>query len=283
MEFFDTHMHLDDSKFDFDREAVIDKIWKAGVTKCINMGCDIESSQKAIEIAQKHPFIYAACGLHPEEIPQTEEELWKMLSKIKELIIQNKKIVAIGEIGLDYYWNQENKELQKMAFEKQIELANDLKLPVSIHTRDSIDDTISIIRKIKIEKSGVLHCCPFNPELVKQGLNAGLYIGFGGTCTFKNSKNAQKIVEMVPLTKVLIETDAPYLAPEPVRGTRNDSSNLKYIVQKLAEFKGLEAEQMAKITYENAEKLFINGLLNKTGKGFETTENETEDEKNNIK
>ena len=256
MEFFDTHMHLDDNKFDLDREEVINKIWNAGVTKCINMGCDVESSKKAINIAEKHSFIYAACGLHPEDIPQTEEDLWKTISEIKELVLKNEKIVAIGEIGLDYYWRQDNKDLQKKAFEKQIELANELQLPVSIHTRDSIDDTISIIRKIKIERSGVLHCCPFNPELVKQGLNAGLYIGFGGTCTFKNSKNAPKIVEIVPLDKILIETDAPYLAPEPLRGTRNDSSNLKYVVKKLAEFKNITPEEMAKITFENAQNLF---------------------------
>ena len=256
MEFFDTHMHLDDNKFDLDREEVINKIWNAGVTKCINMGCDVESSKKAINIAEKHSFIYAACGLHPEDIPQTEEDLWKTISEIKELALKNEKIVAIGEIGLDYYWRQDNKDLQKKAFEKQIELANELQLPVSIHTRDSIDDTISIIRKIKIERSGVLHCCPFNPELVKQGLNAGLYIGFGGTCTFKNSKNAPKIVEIVPLDKILIETDAPYLAPEPLRGTRNDSSNLKYVVKKLAEFKNITPEEMAKITFENAQNLF---------------------------
>lgn len=257
MEFFDTHMHLDDNKFDLDREEVINKIWNAGVTKCINMGCDVESSKKAINIAEKHSFIYAACGLHPEDIPQTEEDLWKTISEIKELALKNEKIVAIGEIGLDYYWRQDNKDLQKKAFEKQIELANELQLPVSIHTRDSIDDTISIIRKIKIERSGVLHCCPFNPELVKQGLNAGLYIGFGGTCTFKNSKNAPKIVEIVPLDKILIETDAPYLAPEPLRGTRNDSSNLKYVVQKLAEFKNITPEEMAKITFKNAQNLFL--------------------------
>ena len=256
MEFFDTHMHLDDSKFDLDREEVINKIWNAGVTKCINMGCNVESSKKAINIAEKHSFIYAACGLHPEDIPQTEEDLWKTISEIKELVLKNEKIVAIGEIGLDYYWKQDNKDLQKKAFEKQIELANELQLPVSIHTRDSIDDTISIIRKIKIERSGVLHCCPFNPELVKQGLNAGLYIGFGGTCTFKNSKNAPKIVEIVPLDKILIETDAPYLAPEPLRGTRNDSSNLKYVVKKLVEFKNITPEEMAKITFENAQNLF---------------------------
>ena len=256
MEYFDTHAHYDDDKFNEDREEVLKKIYNAGVTKCINMGCDIESSQKAIEIANNNDFIYAAVGLHPEEIPQSEDELWKTILQIKDLAVQNKKVVAIGEIGLDYYWNKENKELQKQAFIKQIELANELKLPVSIHTRDAIDDMISIIRNYKIENSGVLHCCPFNRELVKHGLENGLYIGFVGTSTFKNSKNAKEILNMVPDDRILIETDSPYLSPEPKRGTRNDSSNLQYIVEKLAEYKNMEPEKMAKLTYENATRLF---------------------------
>ena len=261
MEYFDTHMHLDDEKFDEDRNQVIQKIWNAGVTKCIDIGCDIKSSKKAIELANKNDFIYASCGIHPENLPnqnpQKMDELWKKIEIIKELAIKNTKVVAIGEIGLDYHWVQTNKETQKIIFKKQIELANELNLPISIHTRDAIDDTIKIIKENKIQKSGVLHCCPFNPEIVRHGLEAGLYIAFGGTSTFKSSKNVSKIVEMVPIQKMLIETDAPYLAPEPVRGTRNDSSNLKYVVQKLAEFKNITSEQMAKITYQNAEKLFI--------------------------
>ena len=256
MDYFDTHAHYDDDKFNEDREEVIEKIFNTGVTKCVNMGCDVESSQKAIEIANIHDFIYAAVGLHPEEIPQSEEEMWKTILQIKDLAVQNKKVVAIGEIGLDYYWNKENIEMQKQAFIKQIELANELKLPISIHTRDAIDDMISIIRKYKIENGGVLHCCPFNRELVKHGLENGLYIGFGGTSTFKNSRNAKEIVNMVPDDRILIETDSPYLSPEPKRGTRNDSSNLKYIIEKLAEYKEIEPEKMAKLTYENAKKLF---------------------------
>lgn len=256
MEYFDTHSHYDDDKFIEDREEVLEKIFNAGVTRCINMGCDIESSKKAIEIANNHDFIYAAVGLHPEEIPQSEEELWKTILQIKDLAVQNKKVIAIGEIGLDYYWNKYNKELQKQAFIKQIELANELKLPVSIHTRDAIDDMISIIRNYKIENRGVLHCCPFNRELVKHGVDNGLYIGFGGTSTFKNSKNAKEILNMVPDDRILIETDSPYLSPEPKRGTRNDSSNLKYIIEKLAEYKEIEPEKMAKLTFENAKKLF---------------------------
>ena len=256
MEFFDTHVHLNDEKFDPDREQIVKKIFSLGVTKCIDLGCNLESSNKSIELAEKYDFIYSAVGLHPEEIPEEQKKMIKILDEIKNLANKN-KVVAIGEIGLDYYWKNDNKELQKNAFIKQIEIANELKLPVCIHTRDSIDDTIFIIRNNKIKSSGVLHCCPFNTELVKHGLEAGLYIAFGGTCTFKNSKNAPKIIEQVPLDKILIETDSPYLAPEPIRGTRNDSSNLKYVVEKIAEIKNINAEQIAKITYKNAEKLFF--------------------------
>ena len=256
MEYFDTHAHYDDEKFNGDREEVLKKIFNAGVTRCINMGCDVNSSKKAIEIAQNHEHIYCGVGLHPEEIPNTEEELLITINEIKELATHNNKVVVIGEIGLDYYWRQDNKELQKEAFIKQIELANELKLPISIHTRDAIDDMIAIIRKHKIEYGGVLHCCPFNRELVKHGLEQGLYIGFGGTSTFKSSRNAKEIVSLTPDDRILVETDSPYLSPEPKRGTRNDSSNLKYVVEKLAEYKELKNEEIAKMSYSNATKLF---------------------------
>lgn len=256
MEYFDSHMHIDDEKFDNDRNEVIKKIVEHKVTKCIDLGTNYETTKKVIEIANTYDFIYAAGGLHPEDVPQTEDEMWIEIEKIKELINKNKKIVAVGEIGLDYYWNKDNKELQKKAFIKQIEIANELNLPVSIHTRDAIDDMIFILKNYKIQSSGVLHCCPFNTELVRHGLENGLYIGFGGTCTYKNSKNAYNIIQMVPDNRILIETDSPYLSPEPVRGTRNDSSNLKYIVQKIAEYKKSTPEAIAKITYENAIKLF---------------------------
>ena len=250
------------TKFEQDREKVVKKIFDSGVTKAIEIGTNIETSKYAIEIANRYDFIYSTCGLHPEEIPQLEEDMLIIIDEIKKIASNSKKVVGIGEIGLDYFWRQDNKELQKKAFVEQIKIANELKLPVSIHTRDSIDDTISIIRNKKIEKSGVLHCCPFNRELVKQALDADLYIGFGGTCTFKNSKNAEDIIKMVPIDKILIETDSPYLAPEPVRGTRNDSSNLKYIVQKIAQIKRVETERIAEQTFENAEKLFLIKKLN---------------------
>lgn len=257
MEYFETHAHYDDEKFNEDREYVINKIFESGVTKCINIGCSLQTSQNSVDLANKYDFIYATCGIHPSEIPKFEEDLDKEINDLEKIVAQSKKVVAIGEIGLDYYWNSKNKEMQKQAFTKQIELANKLNLPISIHTREAIDDTIAIIKnQVQIKNGGILHCCPFNRELVKHGLELGLYIAFGGTCTFKNSKNAEEIINMVPLERILIETDSPYLAPEPVRGTRNDSSNLKYIVDRIAKFKGATSEEIARITYKNANKLF---------------------------
>lgn len=256
MEYFDTHAHYDDAKFDDDREEVLKKIFNSGVTKCIDVGCDIKTSKMAIELAKKYEFIFAICGIHPSEIADSEKKIDNQISQIKQLVISNKKVVAIGEIGLDYHYDGFNKELQQKAFVKQIQLANELKLPISIHTRDAIDDTIAILRQYEIRYGGILHCCPFNRELVKHGLEQGLHIAFGGTATFKNSKNACEIVNQVPDDKILIETDCPYLAPDPLRGTRNDSSNLKFVVQKLAEFRNTTPEKIANLTYQNACKLF---------------------------
>ena len=231
MEYFDTHAHYDDNKFDIDREDIINKIYDAGVTKCVNVGCDVNTSKNSVELARKYDFFYAIVGIHPSEVSGSNVEIDKDILEIKKLVQENTKIVAIGEIGLDYHYEDgPRKELQQYAFIKQIELANELNLPISIHTRDAIDDTIAILRRNKIQCGGILHCCPFNRELVKHGIEAGLHIAFGGTCTFKNAKNADEIIKMVPQEKMLIETDSPYLAPDPLRGTRNDSSNLKYVI-----------------------------------------------------
>ncbi len=258
MKIFDTHAHYDDEHFDNDREDIIKKINDSGVTCCIDIGCGIETSKKAIEIANSHDFIYATCGIHPSEIENEEEKILKQIEEIRKLVLSCEKVVGIGEIGLDYHYEDgPSKDLQKFAFIEQIKLANELKLPITVHTRDAIDDTIEILRKYKFEYGGILHCCPFNRELVRHGLEQGLHIAFGGTVTFKNAKNAEEIVKMVPNDKMLIETDAPYLAPDPLRGTRNDSSNLKYVIKKLAEFKNIDTEDMADIVYRNAEKLFF--------------------------
>ncbi len=256
MEFFDSHSHYNDEKFDEIREQIIEDTYKSGVTKFICAGYDVQSSKKAIEISQKHEFIYSICGISPNDIPQSEEELWKTIDEISKIVQQNKKIVAIGEIGLDYYWNKENKELQKKAFIKQIELANKLELPIVIHSRDASVDTIDIIKNNIVNKRGIFHCCQLNQEMVKQAINLGYYISFAGPITFKNSKNAKEVVDLVPMDKILIETDSPYLSPEPNRGKRNDSRNVKYVAEKIAEFKNMSLEEIARITYENAMKIF---------------------------
>ena len=257
MEFFDSHAHLDDEKFNEDREELILEIKKAGITKFISAGYSLEGSIRAIELSKKYDFIYPTCGISPNDIPQTEEELWKSLAKIEELIKENSKIVAVGEIGLDYYWEKENKEIQKLAFIEQIKIANKYDLPIVIHTREAVMDTLEILKENSVNKKGIFHCCPLNRELVKEALKLGFYISFAGPITFKNSKNANEIIETVPNDKMLIETDSPYLSPEPLRGRRNDPRNVKYIAQKIADVKNMTIEEVAKQTYENAEKIYF--------------------------
>ena len=256
MGFFDNHSHLNDEKFDNDRSEIINEIYEDGTTNFITAGYNVESSKKAIEIASKYDFIYATAGISPNDIPQSEEELWKQLLEIKQLAKSNKKILAIGEIGLDYYWNEENKELQKLAFIEQIKIATELNLPIVIHTREAVMDTILILKEYQVENKGVFHCCPQNRELIKEGLKLGFYISFAGPITFKSSKNAEEMIKLVPNNRILIETDSPYLAPEPVRGTRNIPSNVKYIAKKIADVKELSLEDIEKITLENTKKVY---------------------------
>lgn len=258
MVFFDSHSHLNDEKFDKDRDKIIKEIYEAGTTRFVTAGYSVESSKKAIDMANKYDFIYATAGISPNDIPQNEEELWKQLLKIKDLAKKNKKILAIGEIGLDYYWNTENKEIQKNAFIEQIKIANELDLPIVIHTRDAVVDTIQILKANEVKNKGVFHCCPQNRELIKEGLKLGFYISFAGPITFKNSKNADEMINLVPNDRILIETDSPYLAPEPVRGTRNTPANVKYIAQKIADVKGLTLEGVEKITVENTNRILKN-------------------------
>lgn len=252
MELFDSHAHYNDEKFNQDREEVLKEIYKSGVTKLVNAGYSLESSKSAIEIANSHEFIYATVGISPNDIEDFKKEDLNEITKLA----QNKKVVAIGEIGLDYYWNKENKDLQKEVFISQIEIANKLNLPIVIHTREAIYDTLEILKNNKCNKNGIFHCCPFNVDLVREGLKLGFYISFAGPTTFKNSKNASEIINMVPLDKILIETDSPYLSPEPLRGKRNDSRNVRYIAQKIADVKGISLEEISRATYNNASEIF---------------------------
>ena len=239
MELFDSHAHYNDEKFDEDREEVINEVYASGVTKLINAGYSLKSSIYALQIAKKYNWMYTISGISPNDIPDSKEGLEKELNALEELISRevlldesnkncednilnneiklkeknqnkSKKIVAIGEIGLDYYWEKDlaKRELQKQAFIMQIELANKYNLPIVIHTREAVMDTLEILKKHQVIKKGVFHCCPLNRELVKEALKLGYYISFAGPITFKNSKNANEIIELVPLDKMLIETDS---------------------------------------------------------------------------
>ena len=187
--------------------------------------------------------------------------MWKVLEQIEDLVKNNDKVLAIGEIGLDYHWNKENIDLQKLAFVTQIKMANELGKPIVIHTREAVMDTVTILKENKVENKGVFHCCPLNRELVKEALQLGFYISFAGPVTFKNSKNANEIIQMVPLDKILIETDSPYLSPDPFRGKRNEPRNVKLVAQKIADVKNISLENIANITFENAKKDISNKKL----------------------
>ncbi len=251
MEFFDSHSHYNDESFEEDREKLIKETLNQDITRMMCIGYNVEKSLKAIEIAQKNEYIYASCGISPNDIEDNSEE---NLLKIEEMAKQE-KVVAIGEIGLDYHWNKENKEEQKELFIKQIEIANKYNKPIIIHTRDAYIDTIDILKKHPVKNTGIFHCCPLNQELIKEGLNLGYYISFSGVVTFKNAK-PEAVISLVPLDKLLIETDSPYLSPEPYRGKRNTSINVKLVAQKISEIKNIPLEQIAKVTYNNASKIF---------------------------
>ena len=291
MQFFDSHAHYDDAKFDDNRENLIMDIFNSGVTKIISAGYSLEGSKRSLELSSKYNFIYSTVGISPNDLverdleenitkvnenngiqvennkfdsinntyPQFVGNMWKQnIEEIDKLInanLSSKRIVAVGEIGLDYHYDTD-KKIQYEAFSKQIDIANKYNLPIVIHTRDAIMDTLTILKENPANKKGVFHCCPLNRELVKEALKLGFYISMAGPITFKNSKNANEIIEMCPLERILIETDSPYLAPEPVRGTRNDSRNLKYIAHKIASVKGLTIEEVADATYKNTMRCF---------------------------
>lgn len=259
MELFDSHSHYNDEKFDNDREEIIKETLSSGVSNFTVVGYNIESSKKAIEIAKQYKNIYAIVGISPNDLEQinNEIEINIAIESIEKLYVENKEnIVAIGEIGLDYYWNKDNKEVQKKMFIEQIKLANKHNLPIVIHTREAVIDTLEILKNNMVKKKGIFHCCPLNRELVKEAIKLDFYVSLSGVITFKNAKNADEIVKMIPSDKLLIETDSPYLAPEPVRGTRNNSINVKYVAEKIATITGKKVEDIAEETAKNTKRIF---------------------------
>ncbi len=247
---FDSHTHLDDRKFDDDRFEVIGKIKESGVSAIVNIGCNIETSEQSIELAEKYDFIYATVGFHPCDTGDITEE---HIEKIKQLA-SHKKVVAIGEIGLDYYWDSVSRDVQRYWFERQMKLADELDMPVTIHNRDAHKDTFDICQKSNAK--GIVHCFSGSKEMAEAFVKLGYYVSFAGPLTYKNNTKSVEAARAVPMDRLLIETDAPYLAPDGFRGKRNDSSLVKYTCERLAQIKGVTFEEMAKQTFENAMRVY---------------------------
>ncbi len=252
---FETHAHYDDERFEEDRDALITSMPERGVGTIINVGASIESTKTTLALSEKYPFVYAAVGVHPSDISGLNEETFAWLREQT----QKEKVVAVGEIGLDYYWDKEP-EVQKQQrywFAEQMKLAREAALPVIIHSRDAAADTMEVMKSVHAEEiPGVIHCYSYSKEMAQEFIKMGYYIGVGGVVTFKNAKKLKETVQEIPLDRILLETDCPYMAPEPHRGERNDSSYIPFVLAKIAELRGITPEEVEQATRENAEKLF---------------------------
>lgn len=249
---FESHAHYDSSKFAEDREELLNSMQENGVGTIINVGATWKSVTEVVELAEKYSFIYAAVGLHPDEVGDFTEERFVIMKEQ----CQKEKVVAIGEIGLDYYWDNESHDIQKKWFIRQLELARELDLPVIIHSRDAAEDTLKIMKEHAKGLRGVIHCFSYSKELAEEYVKMGFYIGVGGVVTFKNGKKLKEVVEAIPLERILTETDCPYLAPEPYRGKRNSSLYIPHIAQAIADIKDVTYEEVVAQTEKNGKELF---------------------------
>ena len=249
--YFDTHAHYDSGAFNADREEILAALPEAGVALVVNPGCEVRSSETAIALAERFPHVWAAVGIHPEDMADMSDG---DLDKIEQLS-KHPRCVAVGEIGLDYYWDASRKEEQKALFIEQLRLALRRDLPVIVHDREAHGDCLDIVRQFPGLR-GVFHCYSGSVEMAQELLKRGWYLGFDGPITYKNARKALEVLEICPLERILIETDSPYLSPVPMRGKRNDSRNLVYVTEKLAEIKGITPEEASAITMENGKKLF---------------------------
>ena len=251
--YFESHAHYDDSRFDGDRTRLLNSLFnEKGIDYIINIGADMKSSKESIALSDMYENIYAAIGVHPHDVEDMTE---KDIEDLRELS-KHKKVVAIGEIGLDYYYDNSPRDLQRKWFFRQLELAKDLKLPVVIHSREAAKETFDIIKESGV-RNGVIHCFSGSAEMAEEYIKLGFFIGIGGSLTFKNNKKTVEVVEKIPMEHILLETDSPYLAPVPNRGKRNDSGNLVFIAEKISEIKGITPANVAKITKDNAIRLFF--------------------------
>ena len=252
MTLFDTHAHMDDRAFDTDREELLRSLPSQGLTLVMNPGCSLESSRNAARLAREYDYIYAAVGSHPDAADEVNDTV---LAEYRELCKLNPKVKAIGEIGLDYHYEDIPREIQLQAFRAQMELARELNLPAIVHERDAHEDGMAVVRDFP-EVSGVFHCYSGSAEMARQLVDRGWYIGFTGVLTFKNARKAIEVASSIPLDRIVLETDCPYMAPEPFRGRRNDPGKIYRMAEKLAEIRGLSVEEIQTITVENGKRLY---------------------------
>lgn len=251
---FESHAHYDDEAFDEDREELLSSMKEAGVGFIINVGASIRTTQQTIALTEKYPFVYGAAGVHPSETAELDEEKYEWLKAQCAL----PKIVAVGEIGLDYYWEEPEHDIQKKWFERQLLLAKEVGLPVIIHSREAAKDTLDMMKALHAQDlGGVIHCFSYTKEMAREYLNMGYYFGIGGVVTFQNAKKLREAVEYIPMEHILLETDSPYLAPVPNRGKRNSSKNLPFVAREIAGIKGISYEEVVAITEQNAKRLFL--------------------------
>lgn len=250
---FDTHAHYDDPQFDEDRTELLTGMKDAGIDHIVNIGANLETSRNSLALAHEYDFVYAAVGVHPSDVEELDDQKLEEL----RLLSRDDRCVAIGEIGLDYHWPEPGRDLQQHWFRKQLELAREEKLPVVIHSRDAAADTLQILKEAGgAVTGGVVHCFSYSAEVARQCADMGFFIGVGGVITFKNGRKLREAVDQLPLEKILLETDCPYLAPEPHRGHRNSSFNLPLVVEAVAELKGVSPEEVIRITEENAKRMY---------------------------
>ena len=251
---FDTHAHYDDKAFDLDRDELLETFPEKGIVNITNIGCSIKSSKRSIELAEKYDYMYASIGVIPHHVGEMTEA---DIEELREMAKSCEKVVAVGEIGLDYYYDEPARDLQHKWFLRQMELARELSLPIVIHSREAAKDTVDLMNQAKAsEIGGVVHCYSYSEEMTRDFLKMGFFFGIGGVVTFKNSKKLKAAVQALPLSNIVLETDSPYLTPTPFRGQRNDSGFLPYVVKEIAELKGLEEQEVTQATFENAKRLY---------------------------
>ena len=257
---FDTHAHYDDRKFNADRDELLKRLKENGIGRVVNIGADIDSTRRSIALAKQYYFIYAAAGVHPSDVDCLDERSFQWLTwAVEESVEEKGKIVAVGEIGLDYYWekDQERRNRQKYWFERQMELARSTGLPVVIHSREAAKDTWDMMQALKCEDiGGVVHCYSYSVEMARNYLNKGFYLGIGGVVTYKNARSLKEVVQYAPIDRIVLETDCPYLTPEPNRGKRNSSLYLPHVVETIAQLKGISKEEVEAITWDNGVKMY---------------------------